>query len=465
MIASIALPTPWLLLIMQTHQQGSIAMMRDRLSDIALLVDAAMDEWQIPGLAIAAVLEDEPILLQVHGRRDVEADLPVTTDTQFAICSITKSFTAAGLGMLVDERRLDWGKPVRDYIPEFRLHDPVATDRTTVRDLLCHHSGLPRHDWIWLPGDLTSEQMLAAMRYLEPHHDIRAGFLYQNLGYMVAGIVAERITGQSWEDFTRDRLLTPLGMTRVGFSVEELEAAEDGARPYEMIEDHRRRASLWPIRTTPAGGINASIAGMANYLRFHLAGGRFAGAQLLSPATLRAMQEPRVHVGPPEFEEFGDVHYGLGLGSQYYRGERLVAHSGGWIGWGTLMSMLPDRQLGVVVLTNRSPSPVTEILSLAVLDRLSGKDPIPWIDRFRSRKHQNLAQRALNRQAHKSARKVNVGPGRPLQDYAGDYEHPGYGRMTIEASESGLRWQYRGFPASCAIGTTRSSRCRRTRCR
>src|SRR5690348_5954799 len=110
--------------------------------DLTPLIEEAMEEWQIPGLGIAVVREEGPILLRAYGRRDVEADLPVTIDTQFALCSTTKSFTAAGLGMLVDERRLDWAKPVRAYIPEFRLHDPVATDRVTIRDLLCHHSGL-----------------------------------------------------------------------------------------------------------------------------------------------------------------------------------------------------------------------------------------------------------------------------------------------------------------------------------
>src|SRR5262245_23935729 len=120
-------------------------MSEDVLGDLTPLVEEAMEEWQVPGLAIAVVQADEPILLRAYGRRDVEADLPVTLDTQFALCSITKSFTAAGLGMLVDERRLDWVKPVREYIPEFRLHDPVASNQVTMKDLLCHHSNLPRH--------------------------------------------------------------------------------------------------------------------------------------------------------------------------------------------------------------------------------------------------------------------------------------------------------------------------------
>ena len=136
----------------------------------------------------------------------------MTTDTQFLIGSVTKSFTATGLALLMDERRLDWKKPVRDYIPEFQLHDAVASDRVTVRDLLCHHSGLPRHDWIHMPDDLSAAQMLAAMRYLEPSDDIRTTHQYSNLGYLVASMVTERVSGQSWTEFTRARLTDQLRM-------------------------------------------------------------------------------------------------------------------------------------------------------------------------------------------------------------------------------------------------------------
>ena len=146
--------------------------------DLELLIAEAMDEWKVPGLSIAVVQNDEVALLRAYGLRDVEAGLKATTDTQFQLMSVSKSFCATGLALLVDERRMDWKKPVREYIPEFRLHDTIASDRVTVRDLLCHHSGLPRHDWIWLPGDLLPAQMLAAMRYLEPSDDFRSTFQY-----------------------------------------------------------------------------------------------------------------------------------------------------------------------------------------------------------------------------------------------------------------------------------------------
>ena len=180
--------------------------------ELERLITEAMDEWKVPGLAVAVVQNREVALLRAYSLRDVEAGLKVTTDTYFTICSIRKSFTATGLALLTDERRLDWKKPVRDYIPEFQLHDAVATDRVTVRDLLCHHSGLPRHDWIHVPGDLSPAQMLAAMHYLEPSDDIRSTHQYSNLGYLVASMVTERVSGQSWTEFTRARLTDQLRM-------------------------------------------------------------------------------------------------------------------------------------------------------------------------------------------------------------------------------------------------------------
>jgi CubicO group peptidase (beta-lactamase class C family) len=412
--------------------------------DLESLIAEAMGEWKIPGLAIAVVQNREVALLKAFGQRDVEAGLPVTTDTQFMICSITKSFTATGLALLVDERRLDWTKPVRDYIPEFRLHDAVATDRITVRDLLCHHSGLPRHDWIHVPGDLSPAQMLAAIRYLEPSDDIRSTFQYLNLGYLVASMVAERISGQSWTEFTRTRLTEKLHMN-VTFTVEDLAAAADAAVPYSMDGDTRLRAKLWPIRATAAGGMNTSIASFANWLRLHLDKGEFEGQRLLSPTLIQQLQTPRVHVAASEFTELGDVHYGLGFRSHSYRGERAVWHGGGWIGWGTLMTMLPDRGVGVAVFTNRNQSAVPEILANYVFDRVCGKEPIPWLDRYRERRRKLVAHLDVDRQARKATRRLKTRPSHDLADYAGDYDHPGYGRITITHAEGNLNWAYRGM--------------------
>jgi len=427
----------------QEHEETTIAALAP---DLDALAAESMAEWKVPGLAIAVVHNGQTALLKAYGQRDVEAGLPVTTETQFTICSITKTFTATGLALLVDEGRLDWTKPVRDYVPEFRLHDPIATDRITVRDLLCHHSGLPRHDWVWMPGDLTPKQLLAAMRHIEPSRDVRTAWQYSNLGYNAAGIVAERTSGRSWEAFTRTELAEPLGMPMT-FTAENLAAAENAAAPYSIHGDKRQRSKLWPIRATAAGAINTSIAAIANWMTFLLGEGAYKGARLLSPALVRELQAPRVHVAPPDFAEFGHTHYGLGFGSHTYRGERVVGHSGGWIGWSTLMRLMPAKKLGVAVFTNRGGAPVPGILINRIFDRMCGNEPVPWFERLRDLRRKALAQLEIDEQTQKTARKPNTRPSHDLADYAGDYDHPAYGRLTVTETDNGLHWAWRGLSA------------------
>lgn len=413
--------------------------------ELDALAAEAMAEWKVPGIALAVVENGETALLKAWGQRDTEAALPVTAQTQFTICSITKTFTATALALLVDEGRLDWSKPVRDYLPEFRLHDPVATERVTVRDLLCHHSGLPRHDWIWMPGTLSRTEMMAAMRHLEPSRDIRTAFQYSNLSYNVAGIVIERISGMSFEDFVRTRLTDKLQMA-VSFSAEDIAAADDAAVPYLMHRDERLRIKHFPLRATAAGAINTSIAAIANWMRFLLAEGEFAGERLLSPALVREMQAPRVLADAPEFPEFSHSHYGLGFGTLHYRGERGVGHSGGWLGWSTLMRLLPGRNTGITVFTNSS-SPVPSILINRIFDHVCGHEPAPWLTRLRDMRRKALEQAKTDDQERKTARRPDARPSHDLADYAGAYEHPGYGQMLITRSGDGLHWAYQGMAA------------------
>jgi CubicO group peptidase (beta-lactamase class C family) len=303
-----------------------------------LAVDV-MADWKVPGAAVAVVQDGKVTLAKAYGRRDVEANLPVTTATQFLICSITKSFTATAVALLHNEGRLDWNMPVRDYMPEFRLSDAVATERVTVRDLLCHQTGLPRHDWVHFAGDRAPAEMLGVMRHLELSRDIRAAWQYNNLCYNAVGLLIERISGQGYEAFTRLRLTDRLGMN-VSFTLDDLEASLDSARPYMMHEDTRLPAMRLPIRTVAAGAINTSVRDIANWMLLHLGKGEFEGGRLLPAALIGELHAPRVYNTSPSYAEFGEAHYGLGFQSNSYRGDRVVFHGGGWPGWGTLMTLV-----------------------------------------------------------------------------------------------------------------------------
>jgi hypothetical protein len=193
--------------------------------------------------------------------------------------------------------------------------------------------------------------------------------------------------------------------------------------------------------------MSTSIASFANWLRFHLGKGEFEGQRHLSPGLIQEMQRPRVHVGGPEFAEYSDVHYGLGFRSHRYRGERVVWHGGGFTGTNALMMMLPDRGVGVAVLANNGMVPpfAPHILANHVFDRVCGREPAPWLDRFREQRRKFAAQQNVDRQAGKASRRPDAPPRRDLADYAGDYEHPGYGRIAITHAAGKLHWAFRGM--------------------
>jgi CubicO group peptidase (beta-lactamase class C family) len=420
------------------------------ISDLDRLTADAMADWKVPGAAVALVQNGKVVLTRAYGQRDVEADLPLTPATQFAICSITKSFTATALALLRHEGRLDWSKPVRDYMPEFRLSDPVATERVNVLDLLCHRTGLPRHDWLHEPGDLAPADMLGLMRHLELSRDVRSAFQYNNLCYNVAGLLVERLSGQSYEAFIRARLTDRLGMN-VGFSLDDLEASKEPARPYMMHEDMRLPALRLPIRTTASGAMTTSVADFANWMRLHLSTGELDGERLLPAALIGELHAPRVYIpSQSPFAEFGDAHYGLGFQCISYRGDRLVWHGGGWPGWNTQMTLVPDFGIGVAVFTNRSPHAVTETLTYYIIDRLRGREPVAWRERFRQRRDESIAHIQVSKDVREKARRANTRPAHELAAYSGDYGHPAYGVMSIREQDRALHWSWRGLFATMA---------------
>ena len=412
--------------------------------DLDQLAADVMADWKVPGVALAVVQDGKLALTRAYGQRDVEADLPVTPATQFVICSITKSFTATAIALLHHEGQLDWAKPVREYMPEFRLSEAIATERVTVRDLLSHQSGLPRHDWVHFAGDRAPAEMRDLMRHLELSRDIRAAWQYNNLCYNIAGLLIERVSGQSFEAFIRSQLTDRLGMT-VGFNLDDLEASDEAARPYMMHEDTRLPAMRLPIRTTAAGAINTSVTDLANWMLLHLGKGEFGGERLLPAALVGELHASRVYIAAPDAAEFGEAHYGLGFNTNAYRGDRLVRHGGGWPGWGTQMTLLPDHSVGVAVFTNRSPSEVMSTLTWYIIDRLRGREPVDWRARSRKQRDEFVAHIQANKDAREKARHKNTSPAHELAAYAGEYEHPAYGVMSVKQQGGELNWAWRGM--------------------
>jgi CubicO group peptidase (beta-lactamase class C family) len=410
------------------------------MESIERFVNEQLAAWEVPGCAIAAVRDGDVVLAAGWGRRDLETGLPATSDTLFAIGSVTKAFTAATVGALVDDGLLEWERPLRDFLPDLRLHDPVVTDRLTVVDLLSHRSGLPRHDLAWLGHpDRSRAELVRLLRFLPLSRDLRQAFQYCNLGYMVAGHLVEVLSGTPWEDYLRTRLLTPLGMDRSNLSVDNMRADPDHASAYE-----RRQGVILPVpprpvtAMAPAGAVNSSAADMARWLLAQLGGGQIDGRAVMSPGTMARQHAPHMVLPEdPTFPASTRHAYGLGWLIGQYRGHRLTEHGGGIDGFQTECMLLPDDGIGVAVMTNTSSSAMAPVLAYRVLDELLGLEPFDWFAEFKARYD---AAAAGIREVRGARRVVPGAPlPRPLDAYASEYQHPGYGTLIITIDGDTLR--------------------------
>jgi CubicO group peptidase (beta-lactamase class C family) len=419
-------------------------------------VVARLAEWRVPGVAVAAVKDGAVVLCKGYGYRDVEEKKPVTPRTLFAIASISKSFTASSLGTLADRGKLDWDAPVRDALPEFRLKDPVASEHATVRDLLAHRTGLPGHDGIWFSAGLLRAEVPGFLRHLEPSRELRAEWQYNNVMYIVAGLVDERVSGRPWEALVRERIFRPLGMSRSNFSVDDTKADDDHALPYTRSGDRVRRLPLYRDEAlAPAGGINSNVEEMARYLLMHINRGRFGIRQIITPGTADLMRTPQAVL--PEaphplhaatYPELGSTSYGLAFFLTSYRGRPLVWHSGSLSGFSALFSFLPRERVGVVVLANLSANrPVPICITRSLFDRLLGLEPVDWAARAREVDRKAEAERLAAAEAERTNRRPGTKPSHDPAEYAGVYRHPAYGHVRVGAVGNALTLSWRGATA------------------
>ncbi|MBE7557884.1 serine hydrolase [bacterium] len=414
------------------------------LSDFDAFVKRQLRDWNVPGAAVVIVRDGQVVLSRGYGSRNLRKRLPVTPDTVFPIASVTKAFTTMALGMLVDEGKLDWDKPVREYLPEFQLHDPVATERTTPRDLACHRTGVPRHDRTWYYTNYDRYSLVKRLRHLPPSKDFRSCYQYNNLMYTTCGVLIERVSGSTWEEFTTERILKPLGMTHTSFHIADLGKMPDVALAYMERNGKLREV---PYRSldgvTACGSINSSVNDMAEWLKLHLAKGKRGRKALISGKTLADMHAPHVVVpGPYPHPEIPMSAYGLGWSVSPYRGLLRVTHSGGIDGFSTRLSFAPSLGLGLVVLTNRSGNPIPAILELSLYDRVLGGERINWSARFKKERREAEKKEKEEKRKRAAERIKGTRPSHPLADYAGRYEHPGYGIIEVTRKGRNLFARY-----------------------
>lgn len=417
---------------------------KQALKDLDSLVEVCLKDFRVPGVAIAVVVDGEVVLSKGYGYRDVEKQLPVTPQTLFAIGSTTKAFTSFILGTLVDEGFIEWDKPVLSYMPDFRLKDEYATTHLTVRDLLTHQSGLPRHDLVWYNSSASRSELVYKLRYLDPVKDLRESFHYQNLMYLTAGVLAEQVTKQSWESLVKQRIFGPLGMNVSNFSVEDSQRNPDFALPYQ---DKKKKITLMEFRNIsavgPAGSINSNVDEMARWMLLHLNAGKYETQTIIKESTLKEMHTPQFTMRAyPSDEKTFLMAYGLGWMMESHQGHYLVHHGGNIDGFSANVSLLPLKKMGIVILTNQNGSIAPSLLTAEILDRLLDLKAGKWIEEAQKKVAQIEQIVEEGEKKKELLQKVGTKPAYRLEEYTGVYGHSGYGDITVALENEKLRLTY-----------------------
>lgn len=405
----------------------------------------AIKDWQVPGLAMAVVCDNEVVFQQGFGYRDVDKKLPVTPKTLFAIGSSTKAFTTFVLGTLVDEGKLEWDQPLRTYLPDFELQDPFISQHITARDLVTHRSGLPRHDRLWYNNHRISRQeVVRRMRYLQANADLRAKFQYNNLMFLTAGYLAGRLTHQTWEEAVIERIFEPLEMVSSNFSVLQSQKTADFALPYTEENNQLKQIPFRQIDLIgPAGSINSNAEDLSRWLMVHLNNGRFKNKTIINSATLNDIHTPYMTTGATvKHPEISPADYALGWFADTYRGHRRLHHGGNIDGFTAMVMLFPNDGVGMVVLVNKSQSDLPEIAARHAADRIFNLKFIDW-------NKEGLERRAKGKEADQEAKETKkaerikgTSPAHDLKEYTGDYEHPGYGTLTVRLNNGRLEFAF-----------------------
>jgi CubicO group peptidase (beta-lactamase class C family) len=416
------------------------------------IVQPFMTAFETPGIGVAIVRPGSVPFLKGYGVRTMGKAGAVDAHTRFGIASNSKAFTAAALAMLVDAGTIGWEDPVVKHLPDFRMYDPAVTQMMTVRDLLVHRSGLPlgAGDLMYFPESThVAGDVLKALPYLKPARGFRAGYDYDNILYLVAGLLIEKVSGMTWNAFIQRRILTPLGMTDAVTTRGDLKTDNVAARHARLGPPVRGMGAMGTVKPDEsamidaAGGINASVTDIAAWLQVQLNQGKLPESRLWSPAQAKEMWTPQTIVassdGPTPDNPTRAVMsaYALGWFVQDYRGRRLISHSGGLSGQVTQTAMIPSLGIGVAVFSNTEDG-VSQGIRNAILDALTGAPAFDWVGAYVARTKRGQ-QAALEQVKGGIDTAPEGGPSLPLKAYAGRYRDPWYGDVVV-SEKGGKLW-------------------------
>jgi CubicO group peptidase (beta-lactamase class C family) len=421
----------------------------DWFSSLDGYIKQAVEDWKVPGLSIAVMKDDSVVFAKGYGVREMGKKGKVDAHTLFAVASNTKAFTAALLGMLVDEGKLNWDDRVIDYLPSFQMYDPHVTREIRIRDLLTHRSGLPTFggDRLWIGTSLTREEIISRIRNLEPSSPFRTRFQYQNLMFLVAGEIIPAVTGQSWDEAIQERIFKPLGMNDSYTSVLQLRGKKNVAAPHEVVSGKKMSIDYDNVDgVAPAASINSNVLDMTRWMRFHLGDGTFGKKRLIKNGTMRQMHSVQFPLSVSQYQErvLGAYFSGYGLGwfLSQYKGHKTVSHGGGLSGMISLQTLVPDLNLGIMILTNYAPDSPTNALTYYILDHYLGEEERDWSGESLTRNENRKERREKSEKELQDKRVQKTQPSHPLSAYVGTYQEPVTGEIEIRLEKGKLVFDY-----------------------
>ena len=418
-------------------------------------MDQLLKDWNTPGIGVGIVINDKLVFAKGYGYRDYGRKLPFTPTTLCPIASNSKLFTAVAAGMLVEQGKLTWDKPVRDAVPTVQFYNDQLNNNVTLRDMLSHRTGVTRHDLIWFKSPFTRKELFEKLKYLEPQQPMRETFLYNNLMFSAAGYIIELESSKTWEKYVRENIFEPLDMNTSTYTISDMLKLPDHGVPYREKRDSFELYQISYYEDTegvaPAGAIISNINELSHWLVALMNDGSYNGKQVLPPNVLKATMQPAIGLPNALGEALGywevlNPDYGMGRQTASYRGHLMTFHGGDLPGFHSQVSFLPNEKIGVIVLViGDHAAPLYNVVSYNVYERLLAMDQTPWSER-------RLKIRLANKKAGTEARAKAGGdrvpdtkPSHPLSDYAAEYENPAYGIVKIGCKSEQLDFTFHEF--------------------
>lgn len=415
-------------------------------------VEKLRKDWNAPAISVGIVRHGKLVLAKGYGYRDYDNKRPFTPTTLCPIASNTKLFTAVAAGMLVEDGKLDWDRPIHDSVPSIRFSTDQLTDSVTLRDMLSHRTGVTRHDTIWYKSDFTRRELFDRLKFLEPQEPLRQRFLYNNLMYCAVGYAIELQSGKRWEQFVRERILDPLAMKQTCYSIAQMCSCPDHGVPFTERRDSFEIYKIPYYEDTdgmaPCGAIISNVQEMSHWLIALMNDGKYEGRQVLPPAVLKETMEPAIALPNVLGQSLGywevlNRAYGMGRTTVSYRGHLLTYHGGDLPGFHSQISFMPREDIGVIVFViGNHAAPLIDIVSYNAYERLLGMELTSWSER---RLQMRLKDKEAGTRARTKAQEGRVNrtkPSHALAAYVGDYQHPAYGVLKITLKDDLLHFDF-----------------------